>query len=97
MQGMNGSANTVFAPHWMRIGVASLMFALTVLLMWKHFQRFDWIPWPCMGLYYLTYVPRQKGEAFWPYFAKPRSFLTMVLLFTALAGFGRNLYVLYAK
>ena len=98
MQGSNVSSKTVFfLPLWVRIGMASLMFALTVLLMWKHFLRFEWVPWLCFGFYYVTYVPRQKAEALGAYFTKPRSIAQMVLLFSALAGFGHNLYVLYAK
>jgi hypothetical protein len=98
MQGSTVPSKTVFfLPLWIRIGMASLFFAVTVLLMWKHFLQFEWVPWFCFGLYYLTYVPRQKDEAIGTYFTRPRSIAPMVLLLSAIAGFGYNLYILYAK
>jgi hypothetical protein len=97
MQGSTVPSKTVFVlPLWMRIGMTSLFFALTVLLMWKHFLRFEWVPWLCLGMYYLTYVPR-PGEGIRTYFTSPRSIASIVLLLSAIAGFGYNLYVLSAR
>jgi hypothetical protein len=94
VQGSNVSSETgTFLPLWVRIGMAALIFAVTVVSMWQHFLRLEWVGYLCFGLYYLTYVPRQKGEALGVYFTRPRSITTMALLFLALAGFGHNLVV----
>ena len=94
MRGSTVSSETAFfLPLWARIGIASLMFAVTVLSIWQHFLRFEWVGWFCFGLYYLTYVPRQKGETLGAYFKKPRSITQVALLFATFAGFGYNLLV----
>lgn len=89
---------TVFSlPLRARIGMACLMFAVSLLSMWSYSYRLEWVPWFCFGLFYLTYVPREKGEAVGAYFQKPRSIAPMALLLVALAGFGYKLYVLFMK
>jgi hypothetical protein len=72
------------------------MFAVALLNMWKG----SWLlgtPYLCFGLYYLFYVPRQKGETFVAYCAKSRTIISVVLLVAALAGFGNNLRVAFAR
>jgi hypothetical protein len=94
MRGSNVSSETVvFLPLWARISMASFICAVAALSMWLHFLRFEWVGSFCFGLYWLAYVPRQKGEALRAYFSKPRSVTTISLLFLALAGFGHNLWV----
>ena len=48
-----------FLPSWARIGVVCLMFTCAVLSAWRGFFRFEWVPWFCMGLYWLLYFPKQ--------------------------------------
>lgn len=92
------SSKTVFSLSLgARIGIACLMFAVSLVSMWSYSHRLEWVPWFCFGLYYLTYVPREKGEAVRTHFQKPRSIAQMALLLVALAGFGYNLYVLFMK
>jgi hypothetical protein len=98
MQGSDSSSKLVsFLPFWMRIGMASLMFVIVVLSMWTRLPWFEWAPWLCFGLYYLLYVPRQKGAAFAAYVKEPRAIASLALLVAAIAGIGRNLYVAFAK
>ncbi len=98
MQGETTPPTTVFSLSlWMRIGMATLFFTATVVSMWKRFLWFGWVPWFCLGLHYLTFVPRQKGEATRAYFTRPRSIVSVVLLLCAIAGVGYNLHVLYAR
>jgi len=77
--------------------MAGVMFAVSVLSMWKGLLRFEWVPYFCFGVYYLLYVPRQKGEAFGTYINNPRTILSFVLIGAALAGFGYNLHVAFVK
>ena len=94
----NASAEPVFVlPFWMRIGTACLMFMVTLLSMWRGFLRFEWVPYLCFGLYYLIYVPKQRAEAAAAYLKKSRTMAAGALMVAALAGFGHNLYVAFAK
>ena len=86
-----------FLPYWVRIGVACVMFAVTVLYVWKGFFHFEWVGWLCFGLYYLLYVPRQKGEPAGAYFKKPRTVASLALITTALVGFGYYLRLVFTK
>ena len=98
MQGSVVSLKPVSAlPPWIRIAAASLMFVDTALYMSKHFLQFMWVSWFCFGLYFLLYVPRQKGEAPGTYFSKPRTIISLALLITALVGSGHNLYIIYTR
>jgi hypothetical protein len=81
-------------PFWMRIGVACVMFAVALLQIWKGFWV-EWVPYFCFGLYFLIYVPRQKGEALGAYLSKPQRILSLVLLIVTIGGFGYNLYVVF--
>jgi hypothetical protein len=65
MQGSDVSPKPVsFLPFWVRIGMACLMFAVTVVPMWDGFLRFDWVFFFCFGLYYVLHLPRQKWGCF---------------------------------
>jgi hypothetical protein len=79
-------------PLWLRIGLPFLMFLNAALGMWSHFSRFEWVPWFCIGLYFLVGLQRQSGEALRAYFQKTRSIASVVLLIIAVAGFGYNFY-----
>jgi len=65
--------------------------------MLKGFLRVAWIPWCCFDLYYLTYVPRQKGEAIGAHLTKPRSIAPTVLPLSAMLGSDTTFTFLYAK
>lgn len=90
------SAPPVFLPLWVRIGLACLMFAVSLLNMWKG-SWFQGAPYLCFGLHYLLYVPKQKAETFVAYCTKSRTIMSAVLLVAALAGFGNNLRVAFAR
>jgi hypothetical protein len=96
MHGSDVSSPPAF-PLWARIGLACLMFVDAALSMWKHFLRFEWVPWLCMGLYCLLNSPRQRGETFVAYSKKPLGIASIALLIAALVGFGYNLHLLYTK
>jgi hypothetical protein len=98
MQVSDDSSKPIFIlPRWARVGMAFFMFAVTAVSMWKGFFRLDWAPFFCLGLYYLVYVPRQKGEVFAAYIKKPRSIASLGLLCAAIATAGRGLFALFAK
>ncbi len=84
-------------PLWLRIGLASLLFLCSALQVRKGFLHLDWLPWFCMGCYYLLLVPRRRGESFGPYLKAPRTVASNALFVAALVGFGHNLYVLFKK
>lgn len=65
------------------------MFATSALDIWAHFFQFDWVGFLCFGLYFLLFVPRQKGEPARTYFGKPRNLVSLALL-VAIIGFGLN-------
>jgi hypothetical protein len=87
----------VISPPWLRRGIAALMFLCAVLGVQKGLLQFGWVPWFCMGLFYLAGVPRQKGESVGEYFKRPRAIASSALLATAVVGFSRNLYVALTK
>lgn len=93
MQESTVSAPSAFVlPLWGRIAFACFMFAVSALLMWDKFFHFDWVGFLCFGLYYLLYVPIQKGEARRTYFSKPRTIISSVFLIGILALALRTLY-----
>jgi hypothetical protein len=74
------------------------MFLCSVLgVLKKGFLQFEWVPWFCMGLFYLAGVPRQRGERVGEYFKRPRTVASSALLVVAVAGFLYNLYVLFTR
>ena len=75
---------------WFRIGLACLMFLDAVLMMPRHFLRFDWVPWLCMGLSLLLYAPMQRGTTEAAYLKKPRSIAVLALVAAGIVGFGLN-------
>jgi len=75
-----------FLPLWARIALACFMFAVSAVDMWVGFFRYEWVGILCMGLYFLIFVPRQKGEALRAYLSKPRSLVSFVLLVAIIAS-----------
>jgi hypothetical protein len=89
MQESNVSPQPVV--HWplsVRLGLSGLFFLDTVLHMYKHFLRFEWVPLLCTGLGWLLYLPRQKGETFVAYLKQPRGFAFLALFIAAMVWFG---------
>ncbi len=80
-----------------RVVMTCLLFSCTVLSMWKGFLRFEWVFFFCFGLYYMMYLPKQKGEAFAAYLKRPRTVASVALLVAAVAGAGYNLHVAFMK
>ena len=73
-----------------RIGMSCLFFLDAVLMMRKHFLRFEWAPWLSFGLYWLTYLQRQPGERWRAYLSKPQAVATIALLSISLGWFLHN-------
>jgi hypothetical protein len=98
MEGMIPAPQPRAVRAWQRIGMACLFFFTSILSLWADgFHTFEWLPWACIGLSWLTIVPRRKDEPFLEFLRKPRSVFTYVLLIVGILGFGRNLYLLYLK
>ncbi len=98
MQESDASPKPVFFfPPWMRIGMACLMFLVSVVSMWNGFLRFEWIPWFCFGLFYLLYTSRQKDEAFATYAKKPRVVASLGSLIVGILGFSHHLLTLFTQ
>ena len=97
MEGSGVSLSSRFTiPLWIRIGIASLFLVDTGLGIWKHFGRFEWVPWLCMGLALLLYRQRQRGETFSAYLKNPLAVASLGLFIAAVVGFGLNLVLLLA-
>ncbi len=96
-QQMSSERPVQFVPLWARIAVGSICLLAAVLQMWRHFLGFEWLPMLAFGFYWLIYLQRQVGESWGTFLTKPRGAATAVLLLISLAGFGRNLYVLFTK
>lgn len=77
--------------------MACFMFAFSALTMWDEFYRFDWVGFLCFGLYYLLYVPLQKGETRKAYFSKPRTIVSFVLIVAVVAAALHHLLYLFTK
>jgi hypothetical protein len=88
---------TFFLPLWARIAFATFMFVVAALTMWDEFFRFDWVGFLCFGLYYLLYVPIQKGEARKAYFSKPRTIISFALLLAVMAAALHSLHHIFTK
>jgi hypothetical protein len=86
-----------FLRPWVRMGMAALMFLCGVMAVRKGLLHFDWVPWFCLGLFYLYGVPRQKGESWGAYLKRPRAIASSALLAAAVVGFLHSLYVLVTK
>lgn len=92
------SASPTFPfPLWARIAIASFMFAVSAVTMWAAFARLDWAAFLCFGIYYLVYIPMQKGEARKAYLNKPRTIFSFVLLTVVVAAALHSLYFVLAK
>ena len=47
---------------WQRVGLPCLFLANAVLSLWADgFRRFEWLPWACIGLAWLTLSARKNG------------------------------------
>src|SRR5258706_4205488 len=97
MQRSSVSPQPGFSPPWLRRGVAALMLLCAVLGVRKGFLQFEWVPYFCFGLFYLTAVLRQKGEPVGAYYKRPRVIATSALLVASIVGFLYNLYVAFTK
>jgi hypothetical protein len=101
MEGMVPAQQSRSLSGWQRAGLACLLFANAVLSLWADgFHRFEWLPWLCVGLLYASFSEtqkRQQGEPFLGFLMKPRTILVFALLIVGIAGFGRNLYLMYEK
>lgn len=86
-----------FFPRWARIAYVCFMFAVAALQMWKEFLRFNWVLFLCFGLYWLIYLPMQKGEAPKAYFSKPRTIVSVGLMIAAMAAALHSLNYLFTK
>ncbi len=84
-------------PFWMRIGMACLMFTVAVVSMWDGLLRFEWVYFFCFGLFWVMYLPRQKGETFRAYIKKPRAVATLALSIAIMAGAVHSLYAEFTK
>jgi hypothetical protein len=83
---------------WQRVGLPCLFLVNAALSLWADgFHRFEWLPWACMGVAWLTLSARKKGEPFLAFLRKPRNLVTYALLIVGIVGFGRNLYLMYMK
>jgi hypothetical protein len=80
-------------PLWARVGLAALMFLNAVLNARKPFLQFEWVPWLCMGMFWLINFPRQKGESLSAYFKNPRGIASIAFLTAALVGFTHRVFV----
>lgn len=97
MQVSDASSKPTFLPFWMRVVMTCLMFAVTAVSMWKGFRRFEWVSFLCFGLYYMFYLPRQKGEGFVAYVRKPRAVASLALLVAVVVGAIHNLHYVFMK
>jgi hypothetical protein len=98
MQKFVASASPSFPfPPWTRIAMASVMFAVSAVTMWTAFSRLDWVASLCFGIYYLIYIPMQKGEPRRAYFSKPRTMFSFVLLTAVLAAALHSLHYVFTK
>jgi hypothetical protein len=88
---------TFFLPHWARIAFACFMFAVSAVAVLNDFFRFDWVGFLCFGLFYLVYVPRQKGEAPKAYASKPRTIVSVALIIAVVALALHTLHYLFTK
>jgi hypothetical protein len=84
-------------PLWARIVLACFMFVVSAVLMWDGFFRFNWVAFLCFGLYYLLYVPMQKGEARKAYLSKPRTIISFALLIAVVAAALHTLHYVFSK
>jgi hypothetical protein len=91
MQEVSSPQPHLIVPLWARIGLAALMFLNAILNARKPFVQFEWVPWFCMGAYWLVSVPRQKGETLSAYVMTPRGIASIAFLTAALVGFGHSL------
>jgi hypothetical protein len=46
---------------------------------------------------FLIFPPGKRGEPLLAFLTKPRNFFAYALLIVGIAGFGRNLYLMYLK
>lgn len=83
-------------PFW-RIALACYMFGVSALDIWLDFSEFRWVAFFCLGINYLIFVPRQKGEPARIYFSKPRNVISFVLLGVIIAGSLNTLYRIFAR
>jgi hypothetical protein len=98
MSELNVSAPpTNFLPLWARIAFACFMFAVAALQMWTEFFRFNWIQFACLGLYYILFVPMQRGESRKAYFSKPRTIISLVLIIVIVACALHLLFTKFAR
>jgi hypothetical protein len=98
MQESSASAPpTFFLPLWARIAIACFTFAVSAVTMLDSFFQFNWVGFLCFGLYYLLYVPIQKGEGRKAFFSKPRTIISFVLLIAIVASALHTLHNLLTK
>jgi hypothetical protein len=85
-------------PLWGRMGLAALMFLVAVLAARKAFLKFEWVPWLCLGIFWLINFPRRKGEPIRAYLKTGlRAVASFAFGVAAVIGSGYNLYVWYTK
>jgi hypothetical protein len=84
-------------PRGARIALACFMFAVSGLVMWDEFSRFNWVAYLCLGVYYLIFQERQRGESTKTYYGKPRNILSFVLLVLVIASSLNSLHHLFVK
>lgn len=75
-------------PRWPRIGLAALLFLDAALEARKAFLRFEWVPWFCFAMSWLTDFTRQEGEPLLAFFKKPRAIASAAFLRRHWSGSG---------